>query len=119
MLQLAAGPILASDLALGAPSFEAHSGWGLSYWAPPIRLGEKSLPHRRLNRAEQPNKLHIFVLGWTAECTAICRATVIGHGVRQCTHDHSALGSINHDLVFVVDRHQQSPSFRWTSERDV
>src|SRR5262245_33939140 len=66
----------------------------------------KSLPPRRLNRAEQSNKLHIFVVGWTTKCcTAFAIETIVCHGIRQRTHNHSALGSIDHDLVFVVDRH--------------
>src|SRR5262245_32038279 len=62
-----------------------------------------SLPLRRLNRAEQPNKLHIFVFGWTTKCTASTRReTVVGHGIRQRPHDQSALSFIDHDLVFVI-----------------
>ena len=35
--------------------------------------------------------------------------TVVRHRIRQRTHDHSALTFIDYDVVFVVDRHQQSP----------
>src|SRR4029077_12168655 len=38
------------------------------------------------------------------------RETVVGHGIRQRTHNHFALSFIDHDLVFVVDRHRHSPS---------
>jgi hypothetical protein len=56
----------------------------------------------RFNRAEQPNKLHPFI--W--RCTkGVRRPTPFGHGVRQRTHDQSALAFIDHDLVFVVNRH--------------
>ena len=73
----------------------------------------KSLPHRRFKRAEQANKLHIFVVCWTRKRSALARLeTVVGHRIRQRTHDHSALTFINHDLEFVVDRHERSPIIR-------
>ena len=37
--------------------------------------------------------------------TARRRATVVGHCIRQRTHNQSALSLIDHDLVFVVVRH--------------
>ena len=42
-----------------------------------------SPPLRRLNRAEQRNKLHPFIWRRTGKCTALGRATVIGDGIRQ------------------------------------
>ena len=62
----------------------------------------RRFPHRRFNHAEQPNKLHPFIWPWTK---GVGRATVVGHGVRQRTHDQSALSFIDHDPVFVINRH--------------
>jgi hypothetical protein len=97
------------DCCLASPKFRVFQQ--------PARRGDDatnrvlaSLSHRRLNRAEQANKLNIFVVGWTRKCPALARReTVVGHGIRQRTHYHSTLSFIDHDLVFVVDRHQQSP----------
>ena len=63
----------------------------------------------RFDRAEQPNKLHIFIGRWTNRA-AFGRATVVGHSIRQRPHDQSALSFVDHDLVFVVDRHFFEPS---------
>src|SRR5262245_58197874 len=60
--------------------------------------------HRRFDRAEQPNKLHPFIFRRMSKGTAPRRATVVGHCIRQRTHNQSALSVIDHDLVF-VDRH--------------
>src|SRR5262249_16692649 len=64
-----------------------------------------SFPHRRFDRAEQPNKLHPFIFRRTSKGTARRRATVVGHCIRQRMHNQSALSLIDHDLVFVVVRH--------------
>jgi hypothetical protein len=76
--------------------------------APSNSSNEKSgkpFSHRRFDRAEQPNKLHPFIFRRTSKGTARRRATVVGHCIRQRTHNQSALSLIDHDLVFVVDRH--------------
>src|SRR5215813_1183421 len=75
--------------------------------APSNSSNEKSgqlFSHRRFDRAEQPNKLHPFIFRRTSKGTARRRATVVGHCIRQRTHNQTALSSIDHDLVFVVDR---------------
>src|SRR5262245_11568714 len=80
-----------------------------TFWMGIAKTSVKSchrFSHRRFNRAEQANKLHIFMVGWTTKRTASTRgATVFGHGIRQCTHYHSALSLIDHDPVFVGNRH--------------
>src|SRR5262245_4763200 len=62
----------------------------------------KSFPHRRLNRAEQPNKLHPIIWCWMSK---IAGATVVGQGICQRPYDQLALSFGDHDLVFVGDRH--------------
>src|SRR5215471_734528 len=76
--------------------------------APSNSSNEKSgqpFSHRRFDRAEQPDKLHPFIFRRMSKGTAPRRATVVGHCIRQRTHNQSALSLIDHDLVFVVVRH--------------
>src|SRR5262245_9117413 len=39
------------------------------------------------------------------ECAAFGRETVVGHGVRQRSHDQSALSFVDYDMICVVDGH--------------
>jgi hypothetical protein len=58
--------------------------------------------HRRLNCAEQANKLHPSIWHWMSK---IAGATVVGQGICQRPYDQLTLSFIDHDLVFVVDQH--------------
>ena len=57
---------------------------------------------RRFDGAEQANKLHVFILAWMTKRTVFAQETVVGHGVRQRTHNHSALSFVDYDPVFVI-----------------